>query len=401
MRIAQIAPLQESVPPQGYGGTERVVSWLTEELVRRGHDVTLFASGDSKTSARLQAVVPRALRLAGVPDYLPATMLSLGQVFDRAHEFDVIHSHVDIPAIPFSRLVKTPILFTMHGRLDLGWMRLLYDAYPDVNLISISNNQRRLLPAWNWLGTVYNGIDVEDYTLQPRPGEYLAFLGRISPEKGIEEAIEVARLSGVPLKIAAKVDPRDQDYYQQIKHLLEEPFVEYVGEVDQREKDQFLGRARALIFPIRWPEPFGLVMVEAMATGTPVIAGRFGSVPEVVEDGRTGFICDSTEEMALAAERLGELDRAVCRRVVEERFSTSVMASGYEAMYRRLSGGRTPGAACEAIEELAPDPEQYAVLLPRRAVAAELQTAAGNMSTQERQTHTNGKLVGPSGQPLE
>ncbi|MHB8575989.1 MAG: glycosyltransferase family 4 protein [Dehalococcoidia bacterium] len=338
MKIAQIAPLQEAVPPRGYGGTERVVSWLTEELVRRGHDVTLFATGDSQTSATLVPVVPQALRPAGVPDYLPATMLGLGRAFARAGEFDIIHSHIDVPAVPFAAMVRTPVVFTMHGRLDLAYHRVLYDGYPDLNYVSVSNNQRRLLPSWNWRGTVYNGIDVADYNYRPRQGEYLAFLGRISPEKGVEDAVKVARLAGMPLKIAAKVDPRDQEYYESIKHLLKGPDVEFIGEVNQHEKDAFLGRACALIFPIQWPEPFGLVMVEAMAAGTPVIAGRFGSVPEVLDDGITGFVCDSVDEMALAAERVAELDREACRRVVEERFSAPRMADGYEAIYRRLLG---------------------------------------------------------------
>ncbi|HZQ37477.1 MAG TPA: glycosyltransferase family 4 protein [Dehalococcoidia bacterium] len=346
MKIAQIAPLQESVPPSAYGGTERVVSWLTEELVRRGHDVTLFASGDSTTSARLVPVVPKALRPAGVPDYLPATMLAVGRALEHADEFDIIHSHIDVPAVPFAHLVKTPILFTMHGRLDQPWVRALYDNYADVKLVSVSDNQRRLLPHWNWQGTVYNGIGLSEYTYYPRSGEYLAFLGRISPEKGIEEAIQVARLAGIPLKVAAKIDPADRKYYEErVAPLLRGPLVEYVGEIDQREKDIFLGRALALLFPIRWPEPFGLVMAEAMATGTPVIAGRFGSVPEVIEDGRTGFICDSVEEMALAAERVGELDRATCRAVVQRRFSAAAMAEAYEAIYRRLvlAGIEAPG----------------------------------------------------------
>jgi glycosyltransferase involved in cell wall biosynthesis len=339
VRIAQIAPIQESVPPRGYGGTERVVNWLTEELVRRGHEVTLFASGDSQTSATLVPVVARALRPLAVPDFLPATMLGLGLAFERANEFDVIHSHVDVPAIPFARLVQTPVVYTMHGRLDLPWLRQLYDAYDDVNLVSISDNQRRLLPNWNWLGTVYNGIGVDEYTFHPRAGDYLAFLGRISEEKGVEDAIAVARTANLPLKIAAKVDPRDRDYYERVRHLLDAPGVEFLGEIDQTEKDEFLGQARALIFPIRWPEPFGLVMAEAMATGTPVIGSRFGAVPEVVEDGVTGFFCDSFEEMVLAASRMLELDRETCRRRVEERFSAGAMTSGYEAIYQRLVYG--------------------------------------------------------------
>jgi glycosyltransferase involved in cell wall biosynthesis len=315
-----------------------VVSVLTEELVRRGHDVTLFASGDSTTAARLVPVVPRALRPIGVQDYLPSTMLTLGQVFERAGEFDVIHAHVDVPAIPFARLVQTPIVFTMHGRMDLPSLRPLFDAYRDVNLVSVSDNQRRLLPAWNWLGTVYNGINLTDYNFHSRPGAYLAFLGRISPEKGVEEAIRVARMAGVPLKLAAKVDPVDRSYFEQtIRPLLADPLVTYVGEVDQHTKDAFLGGALALLFPIRWPEPFGLVMAEALATGTPVIAGRFGSVPEIIDDGVTGFICDSIEEMALAVERVGELDREACRRVAMERFSPARMAAGYEALFCRAT----------------------------------------------------------------
>ena len=337
MRIAQLAPLQESVPPAAYGGTERIVSWLTEELVHRGHDVTLFASGDSRTAARLVPVVPHALRPAAVRDYQPATMLSVARAFERAEEFDVIHAHLDVPAVPAARLVETPVVFTMHGRLDLPWLRPLVDAYPDLNLVSISDNQRRLLPAWHWLGTVYTGIPLQEYTFQPRGGDYLAFLGRLSPEKGVEDAIAVARLTGIPLKLAAKLDPADEDYYAtRLEPLLRDPLVEYIGEVGQEEKDAFLGRARALLFPIRWPEPFGLVMAEALACGTPVIAGRFGSVPEVIEDGVSGFLCDSVEEMALAVERLDELDRATCRARVAERFSVARMADGYEACYQQV-----------------------------------------------------------------
>jgi len=383
MKIAQLAPLQESVPPEAYGGTERVVSWLTEELVRRGHDVTLFASGDSQTSARLVPIVPRGLRASGVPDYLPATMLSIGQVFERADEFDLIHSHMDVPAVPFARLVRTPVVFTMHGRLDLPWTRVLFDAYRDVNLVSVSDNQRRLLPRWNWVGTVYNGISLEEYTPHPRPGEYLAFLGRISPEKGIEDAIKVAHLANLPLKIAAKVDPVDREYFERkVVPLLDDPLIEYVGEVDQRQKDVFLGQALALIFPIRWPEPFGLVMAEALATGTPVIAGRFGSVPEVIDDGITGFVCDSVEEMALAAERLGELDREECRRRVEARFSALAMAAGYEAVYDRvLHASRT---SRPAVLSFGHEGERNGIA--PRATSLEM----------ESEPHTNGKTSVPS-----
>jgi glycosyltransferase involved in cell wall biosynthesis len=339
MRIAQLAPPIESVPPSRYGGTERVIFHLVEALVLRGHDVTVFASGDSRTSARLVATVPSALRLAGIRDSGPATMLTLGLAYERADQFDVIHSHLDYPTLPFARLFPTPTLVTCHGRLDLLHPHQLFEATPEAHLVSISDNQRRLLPHWNWCGTVYNGIDPSSFTFRRRPGDYLAFLGRITPEKGVEEAIAVAKLTGLPLKIAAKVDPADQDYYRErVRPLFDHPLVEYVGEVNEREKDDFLGRALTLIFPVRWPEPFGLVMVEAMATGTPVVAGRFGSVPEVIDDRRTGFICDSLQEMALAIRRLATIDRAACRAHVEERFSARQMADGYEALYTKLAG---------------------------------------------------------------
>lgn len=360
MRIAQIAPLQESVPPQRYGGTERVVSSLVEELVRRGHDVTLFASGDSSTNATLVPVVPRGLRLSGVRDTFPASLLALGMVYERAHEFDIIHSHMDYPTLPFARLRATPTVLTCHGRLDLLHIHPIFEYFREGNLVSISDNQRRLLPAWNWAGTVYNGIDLVNFTLRPRPGHYLAFLGRISPEKGIEDAITVAKLSGVPLKIAAKVDPVDEVYYRErIRPLLDHPLIEFIGEISDREKDAFLGQALALIFPVRWPEPFGLVMVEAMATGTPVIAGRFGSVPEVVDDGETGFICDSLEEMVLAIRRLDEIDRTTCRRHTERRFSTQRMAEDYVTVYQKLLQPDTtvPVAVPHAHAEPEPEPE--------------------------------------------
>jgi glycosyltransferase involved in cell wall biosynthesis len=338
MRIAQLAPLVESVPPQRYGGTERVVSVLTEELVRRGHAVTLFASGDSRTTAALVPVVPVGLREAGVRDPRPVDLLALGLAYERSDEFDVVHSHLDYPTLPFARRCATPSVVTVHGRLDLLDVHPVFEAFREAHLVAISQNQRRLLPHWHWAGTVYNGIELSHFTAHTRAGEYLAFLGRIAPEKGIEDAVAVAKRAGMPLKIAAKIDPVDEAYYHDhVRPLLAHPLIEFVGEVTEREKDAFLGRARALIFPIRWPEPFGLVMAEAMATGTPVIAGRFGSVPEVVEDGVTGFICDSLDEMVLAVRRLGEIDRAACRAHVEQSFSASRMADGYERIYASLS----------------------------------------------------------------
>jgi glycosyltransferase involved in cell wall biosynthesis len=349
LRIAQIAPQVEAVPPHRYGGTERVIATLTEELTRRGHQVTLFASGDSRTSAELVPVVPRALRRAGVRDSRPYDLLALSLAFARATDFDVIHSHIDYPALPFARFCPMPTVITCHGRLDLLDVHPLFEALPEAHLVSISDNQRRLVPHWHWAGTVYNGIDLGHFTFHPRHGEYLAFLGRIAPEKGVEDAVAVATRAGVPLKVAAKVDPVDESYYEErIKPLFAHPLVEYIGEVSEQEKDGFLGQALALLFPVRWPEPFGLVMAEAMATGTPVIAGRFGSVPEVVVDGVTGFIADSVEEMVLAVRRLGELDRGACRRHVAQRFTAAQMADGYEAVYRQViqtQAGATAGTA--------------------------------------------------------
>jgi glycosyltransferase involved in cell wall biosynthesis len=341
MRIAQIAPLAESVPPQLYGGTERVVASLTNELVRRGHDVTLFASGDSQTLARLVPVVPRSLRLSGVTDCAPAQIRQLDMVFGRADEFDIIHSHVDFQALPFGRFVETPVVHTLHGRLDLPEIQPVYAHFDDAPLVSISDNQRRLLQHWNWIGTVYNGLELGEYGYHPNSGNYLAFLGRISPEKGIEQAIAVAQSTGLPLKIAAKIDPTNADYYEErVKPLLHNSLIEYVGEITEQEKDIFLGHAMALLFPIDWPEPFGLVMVEAMATGCPVIASRRGSVPEVLVDGVTGYVCDSVETMALACSRVEQLDRSACRERAMERFSATQMTDGYEAVYRRLRGSQ-------------------------------------------------------------
>jgi len=347
MRIAQVAPLYESVPPKLYGGTERVVSYLTEELVRQGHDVTLFASGDSVTRARLVAPTRRSLRLdAMCVDQLAHHMLLLEAVFRDTRTFDVLHFHIDYLHFLLSKRQATPHVTTLHGRLDLPDLQPLYRGFPGVPLISISNAQRVPLPHANWVGTVYHGLPRDLYTFRERPGGYLAFLGRISPEKRLDRAIQIARRIGMPIKIAAKVDSVDREYFEaRIAPLINDRRVEYVGEVGEAEKDEFLGNAYALLFPIDWPEPFGLVMIEAMACGTPVIAYRRGAVPEVVDDGRTGFIVDSLEDAVSAAERVSGLDRRRCRAVFEERFTAERMVRDYVAIYTRLVGARLPVAA--------------------------------------------------------
>ena len=345
MRIAQVAPLFESVPPRLYGGTERIVSYLTEELVRRGHDVTLFASGDSDTRATLVPVISRAMRFDTARREMLAaeSVRELGMVFTRAAEFDVIHCHIDFLAFPFGAMTATPTLHTLHGRLDLAHLVPLFRQFRSVPVVSISNAQRLPLEGLGvrWAGTVYHGLPMERYAFAPRDEGYLAFLGRLSPEKQPELAIEVARRVGIPLKIAAKVDPIDQEYFDRVvAPLLDDPLVEYIGEIGDAEKSAFLGGARALLFPIDWPEPFGLVMIEAMACGTPVIARPAGSVPEVVVHGRTGFVGDTLVELAEAVKRLDEIDRAECRRHVETRFSVTRMGEDYERVYRRLGARR-------------------------------------------------------------
>ena len=338
MRIAQIAPLTESVPPKMYGGTERIVSSLTETLVARGHDVTLFATGDSETAANLIACAPEGIRLQpAVMDPHALTTVELARVFQQAQSFDVIHNHLDYFCFPFARYSQVPVVTTTHGRLDLEEVQHVYSHFSEANLVSISDDQRSPLPGANWLATVYNGIEFDHYSLHPQPGKYLAFLGRISPEKRPDRAIEVARELDMPLKIAAKVDPQDQDYFNHaIKPQLDNALIEFVGEVGEHEKDEFLGNALAYLFPIDWPEPFGLTMVEAMACGTPVVAMRDGSVPEVVIDGKTGFVCDSLRNFIDCVTRVGEIDRATCREIACNRFSVDVMTSGYEAVYRGL-----------------------------------------------------------------
>lgn len=339
MRIAQIAPLTEPVPPQLYGGTERVVSLLTEELVSRGHEVTLFASGDSETDARLVSVTREALRL-GPEDVDPNLhlMLELSQVFGRAHQFDVIHSHVDYYALPFARLVKTPVVTTLHGRLDLPGLQSVFERFSDAPLVSISDSQREPIPGANWAATVYNGTDLAEFTFNEKGGEDFVFVGRICPEKNIEGAIAIARRTGVPLRIAAKIDPVDLEYYDSvIKPLIDGRQVEYLGELGGADKDQLLGSARALLFPVDWPEPFGLAMTEAMACGTPVLALRRGSVPEVVENGVTGFVRDSEDDLVAVVDEVIQLSRRACRDRVERLFSVAVMTDGYESVYESLT----------------------------------------------------------------
>ena len=338
MKIAQVAPLAEAVPPKLYGGTERVVHWLTEELVRQGHEVTLFASGDSETSARLEPVVPEGLRLSGIRDHLASHLVMVDEVTRRADEFDIIHFHVDLIQFPLCQDIAHKTLTTMHGRLDLPDFHPIYRAFPEMPLVSISDDQRRPVPTrCNWRRTIHHGMPPELCRFDPEGGDYLAFLGRISAEKRPDRAIEIAKQAGVPLKIAAKVDKADQDYFtKEIEPLLDHPLIEFIGEIDDRQKSGFLGKAKALLFPIDWSEPFGLVMIEAMACGTPVIAWPHGSVPEVLEDGVTGAIVSSIDDAARAVERVGALDRARVRRRFEERFTAERMAAAYVQTYRGL-----------------------------------------------------------------
>jgi len=343
MRIAQVAPLCESVPPQLYGGTERVVSYLTEELVRLGHEVTLFASGDSKTNAKLVAACPRALwHDADCRETLPHHTRLMELVFADVSRFDVIHFHCDYLHLPLLRRYPCASVTTLHGRLHVPDVSPLFAMYPEVPLVSISDNQRQPLPDANWQGTVYHGLPRDLHTYRERPGDYLAFLGRMSPEKRVDRAIEIARRTNMRLKIAAKIYPEERAYFEEtIEPLLRESRrgVEFIGEVGGREKDDFLGHARALLFPIDWPEPFGLVMIEAMACGTPVIGWRNGSVPEIITDGVTGFVVDSMEQAVQAAARVVRLSRRACRQVFEERFDAARMARSYVEVYRRLVHG--------------------------------------------------------------
>ncbi|MBL6613062.1 MAG: glycosyltransferase family 4 protein [Reyranella sp.] len=348
MKIAQVAPLAERCPPRLYGGTERIVSYLTEELMRQGHDVTLFASGDSRTAAKLVRCSDMALRLnPAVKDHMPYHLVMVDEVRRRADDFDVIHFHVDLLHCPLVRDFADRTLTTLHGRLDLPDLKPFYAAFPEIPLVSISDRQRRPMPAVNWAVTIPHGLPRDLLPFSPRPkGDYLAFLGRISPEKRPDRAIDIAARAGLPLKIAAKVDKVDRTYWDMaIAPLIaRHDNVQFIGEINDAEKASFLGNARALLFPIDWPEPFGLVMIEAMACGTPVIAWNCGSVPEVVDDGVTGFIVDDETEAVKAVQRIAMVDRARVRSVFERRFTVERMAADYVSVYRRLGGVRRDAA---------------------------------------------------------
>jgi glycosyltransferase involved in cell wall biosynthesis len=339
LRIAQLAPLYESVPPKLYGGTERIVAYLVEELVRRGHEVTLYASGDSTAKARLAPGVPQSLRLAGLDHLGPSVHLPmLSEVYDNARDFDIIHSHVDCLSFPLARLVDVPTVSTMHGRLDRNELLPIYRSYSDLPLVSISNDQRRPLPESNWIATVYHGLPRDLLKFSAKCDRYLAFIGRVAPEKRLDLAIEIARRSGLPLKIAAKIDQTDRQYFESvIKPMLSTPGIEFIGEISESQKEQFLGGALALLFPVDWPEPFGLVMIEALACGTPVIARPCGSVPEVLRHGVSGFIGSSLRDLVAAVRKVDEISRQSCRHEFESRFTVEGMAANYERVYYQLA----------------------------------------------------------------
>src|SRR5574338_1135596 len=338
MRIAQVAPLIESVPPTGYGGAERVVSYLTEELVRQGHQVTLFASGDARTAAELVPCSPRSLRLDdGVIDPMAHQTVELECVAARAHEFDVIHWHLDYFHFPMSRRLGVPQLTTLHGRLDIPDLQPVYAEFRDMPVVSISDDQRDPLPQANWIGTVHHGLPYDELVPIGQPDDYLVFVGRMSPEKRADRAIEIARRAGMRLKIGAKVDGADREYFRrEIEPLLAQSHVEFVGAVGGAEKQALLSGARAMLFPIDWAEPFGLVMIEAMACGTPVIAWPQGSVPEVIADGVNGFIVDSIDDAVEAVGDLDSISRDGVRAAFERRFTAERMARDYLDAYRRL-----------------------------------------------------------------
>jgi glycosyltransferase involved in cell wall biosynthesis len=344
MRIAQVSPLFESVPPKLYGGTERVVSYLTEELVAQGHDVTLFASGDSNTTARLVPCSARSLRLdEECIDQFAHQVLMLERVFQDAREFDIIHFHIDYFHFPLSRRHRVPNVTTLHGRLNIPDLVPIYREFPEMPVVSISDAQRAPLPWINWQSTVYHGLPLDLYTFREKPGNYLVFIGRVSPEKRVDRAIEIAKRTGMKLVVAAKVDEVDREYFEkEIEPLLDNPRVDYIGEVGEKEKNELLGNAYAFVFPIDWPEPFGLVMAESMACGTPVITMPCGSTPEIIEQGVNGFICETVDDMVKAVESVSRIDRRQCRQSFEQRFSAPRMARDYVSIYERIIADMPP-----------------------------------------------------------
>ncbi|MFY4729713.1 glycosyltransferase family 4 protein [Nitrospira sp. BLG_2] len=338
MKIAQIAPLWESVPPKLYGGTERVVSYITEELIRQGHDVTLFASGDSKTLAKLWAACPRSFRSESRRDNHDAPLILMQEhaLGVEAGKFDIIHSHLDYLSFPLSRRCATPVLTTLHGRLDLPELVPIFQEYADMPVVSISNAQRTPLPYANWQRTVYHGLP-DLYVYHPEPGSYLAYVGRICPEKRPDHAIEIAKRVGMPLRMAAKIDPVDREYFEtKIAPLLDHPLIEFIGEIADAEKGNLLGNAAAVLCTYDWPEPFGIVLIEALACGTPVLAYRRGSIPEIIEDGVTGFVCDHIEEMVVAIQRLPLVQRQRCRDAFTTRFTVERMVHDYLSIYEQM-----------------------------------------------------------------
>jgi glycosyltransferase involved in cell wall biosynthesis len=345
MRIAQITPLQVATPPRGYGGTERVISYLTEALVRLGHDVTLFATGDSRTRARLEPQIPKALKFNAEVDASAYHLAALKEVYDRADEFDIIHSHLDYLTMPFAAATRVPTVMTLHGRIDRDEFRRAYEAFGGAkrgataaNFVAISDSQRRFQPHLNWVATIHHGIDVQSFPYYPTPDNYLCFIGRISPEKGPERAIKVAKRAGVPLKIAAKVGPNDRAYFSEVvAPLLDDPLIEFLGELDEVSKRDLMGHARALLLPIDWPEPFGLVYIEALACGTPVLTSPHGSAPELLRDGVTAYFGNTVADLVEAVGRLPSIKRATCRREAQERFDASRMAMEYSSIYAGLS----------------------------------------------------------------
>lgn len=344
MRIAQIAPLYESVPPKLYGGTERVVSYLTEALIKLGHEVTLFASADSITQAKLIPICPKSLRLNDTQDALAVHFLEMEKIYQRADQFDIIHNHNDYLAYPLIRRCKIPTLTTLHGRLNIPELIGLYEEYSDIPVVSISYAQREPLPFANWVGNVYHGIPADLYSFVEKPEDYMAFVGRVSSEKKVEAGIEIAKKAHKTFKIAAKVGDKDQQHFEEfIKPHLNDPLIQFIGEVNEKEKNILLGNASAFLFPIDWPEPFGLVLIEALACGTPVIARKRGAIPEVIQDQVTGFIFETDEEAVAELNNILKISRAECRRIFEEKFTDVAMANEYLKIYQQLIDRGTHG----------------------------------------------------------